>query len=391
MLVAIQTHPIQYHAPVFRAIQQRWNVPVTAIYGSDFSLAGYRDTEFNTTFAWDTDLVSGYESVFLARSAEGGAGRVEDVRATGLGAALARLRPSAVLVGGYSPHFHRAAFFHAWRARIPILFRAETTDLDNGSPIVNRAVRKAGLRPLYRRAARLLYIGARSKRHYEEVGCDPTQLVFSPYCVDTSPFELDEAARSAARERLRTELGAGAAHRVILFSGKLTPKKRPDLLLEALRQLSHHDRPSAVVFLGDGELRARLEAECRTLSGVRVHFTGFQNQRMLSPYYHAADLLVLPSQHSETWGLVVNEALAHGVPCVVSSAVGCAEDLVIPGQTGEVFEVGSAAGLASAIARADALVGRSEVREACRACVSGYSVDRAACGIVQAYRSVVAA
>ena len=57
MLAVLQTHPVQYHAPVYRRVQERWGVPVTAIYGSDFSLAGYRDAEFKTTFAWDTDCL----------------------------------------------------------------------------------------------------------------------------------------------------------------------------------------------------------------------------------------------------------------------------------------------------------------------------------------------
>jgi glycosyltransferase involved in cell wall biosynthesis len=121
-----------------------------------------------------------------------------------------------------------------------------------------------------------------------------------------------------------------------------------------------------------------------------MRFFGFQNQRALSPYYHASDLLVLPSLHSETWGLVVNEALHHGVPCVVSDAVGCAPDLVKPGATGEVFETGSAGGLASALRRAVSLVGRSEVRQVCRDTVGGYTVDKAAEGIARGYRLAVA-
>lgn len=391
MLAAVQTHPIQYHAPVYRALEQRWGVPVTAIYGSDFSIAGYRDHEFGATFSWDTDLLSGYSSVFLSRIENRGGRRFEEVRATGLAAVLARLRPSAVLIGGYSPHFHRAAFYQAWRADAKILFRAETTDVEPASPI-RRSVRRTALHALYGRAARLLYIGARSKRHYEQLGCEASRLVFSPYCVDTSAFEMDEDARGRLREPARSTLGIGPEHFVILFSGKLIPKKRPDLLLEAVSDLARtSNRPIVMVFLGDGELRAALEAESRQLQHMRTEFLGFKNQRELSPYYHAADVMVLPSQHSETWGLVVNEALTHGVPCVVSDAVGCAEDLVIPGQTGEVFAVGSRSSLVEALTRVATLVERTDVREACRARVAGYSVDRAACGIAQAYRSVVAA
>ena len=71
-LVVIETHPVQYHAPVYRELQKSCGIPVTAIYGSDFSVAGYRDREFGATFAWDTDLLAGYTSVFLERVAAGG-------------------------------------------------------------------------------------------------------------------------------------------------------------------------------------------------------------------------------------------------------------------------------------------------------------------------------
>src|SRR5215472_10359248 len=85
---------------------------------------------------------------------------------------------------------------------------------------------------------------------------------------------------------------------------------------------------------------------------VRVEFLGFQNQSALSPYYHAADLLVLPSIHSETWGLVVNEALHHGLPCVASEAVGCAPDLIESGVTGYTFKSGSPNSLALVLQQA---------------------------------------
>src|SRR5437867_10782481 len=65
-LLAIETHPIQYRAPIYRTLQQTFSIPVTAIYGSDFSVVGYRDDEFASSFAWDTDLLSGYEPVFLS-------------------------------------------------------------------------------------------------------------------------------------------------------------------------------------------------------------------------------------------------------------------------------------------------------------------------------------
>ena len=81
----------------------------------------------------------------------------------------------------------------------------------------------------------------------------------------------------------------------------------------------------------------------------------------------------------------MNEALHHGVPAVVSEAVGCAPDLIEPGLTGEVFETGSVESLRAALQRAAALVDRRDVRDACRARVADYSVERAARGIAEAY------
>src|ERR1017187_7744323 len=146
MLAVIETHPIQYHAPLYRALQRDFGIAVTAIYGSDFSVEGYHDREFGATFAWDTDLLSGYSSVFLARAADGGPGSDDEVTTRGLRGALNKIAPDAVMVVGYSPRFHRQAFLTAWRAGYPILFRGETTDHANQRGALKTWARERALR-----------------------------------------------------------------------------------------------------------------------------------------------------------------------------------------------------------------------------------------------------
>lgn len=388
-LAVIETHPIQYHAPVYRALQQHFGISVTAIYGSDFSIAGYRDPGFQTTLAWDTDLLSGYQSVFLSRVARGGAGVAAEVSAKGLRETLERLKPRAVLITGYYPRFHQMALVHALRRRIPILFRGETTGhAHRRGPILNW-FRDHFLRSFYKRCAKLLYIGQRSLWHFQRLGCLPEKLVFSPYGVDTAAFQCDEAARDRLRPQVRRELGLTEGERVLLFSGKLIRHKAPLLFLRSLKLLPPHIREQiVVVYMGSGPLEEQAKRLAQTPPLVRAHFVGFQNQTQLSRFYHLADLLVLPSRHWETWGLVVNEALHHGVPCVVSESVGCAPDLIDPGVTGEIFPTESAEDLSSAILRAFALVGRPEIRQHCRRKVSGYTVEKAAEGIAKAYKEV---
>ncbi len=388
MLAVIDTHPVQYRAPVYRALQERLGVPVTAIYGSDFSVAGYHDPEFQAAFAWDTDLLSGYTSQFLSRSRPGDTASLDRLPTAGIGPALNAVAPHAVLVVGYRPAFHRAGWREAWRQRRPLLFRGETTDEATVRAPTVRWIRSAGLRFAYARCEACLWIGQRSRAHFERLGVPPERLFFSPYGVDESTFETSEARRETLRALTRQELQLEDDEWLVLYVGKLSARKGVDLLVPALRAWrASADRQVVLGVVGDGALRRDIERASARSPVVPTRFLGFQNQRELSRYYHAADLLVLPSRQSETWGLVVNEALQHGVPCVVSDRVGSAPDL-IDAETGVVFSEGDARGLATALAPAAALARRPEIRAACRAKVQPYNVLAAARGIADAYHAV---
>jgi glycosyltransferase involved in cell wall biosynthesis len=365
-------------------VRQSLGIPVTAIYASDFSVAGSVDPEFGTRVSWDVDLLGGYSHRFLSTVAVGGARNAAEVSTRGLNEVLREIQPKSVMLVGYSPRFHQRAFMAARTARCPLLFRGETTDHARSRGAIERRLRDIALRAYYRSFARLLFVGERSREHFERLGIARERMVFSPYCVDVAPLDPSEARRNALRASARSELGLPAEATVLLFSGKLSDRKGVDVLLDAVKAMPA-PRP-AIVFLGDGERRGALAERGALDPKVEVRFPGFRNQSQLSPYYHAADLLVLPSVRAETWGLVVNEALHHGVPCVVSDAVGCAPDLVVPGATGETCEAGSVAALRAAIERSLPLVGQSEVRSACRERVAAYSVGAASEGIGRAYR-----
>jgi glycosyltransferase involved in cell wall biosynthesis len=116
---------------------------------------------------------------------------------------------------------------------------------------------------------------------------------------------------------------------------------------------------------------------------------GFVNQSELPAVYGSADLLVLPSDGQETWGLVVNEAMACGIPAVVSDAVGCGPDLIEPGRTGATFPLGDVAALASAIDNVLAFDAEPSRRHLA-AKMAAYSPARAATAIVDAMTTLVA-
>jgi hypothetical protein len=150
-----------------------------------------------------------------------------------------------------------------------------------------------------------------------------------------------------------------------------------------IRAAARTARRVHVLFAGAGAE----ESACRALAGelgVTATFTGFLNQTRMPDAFAAADCLALPSQ-SETWGLVVNEALASGLPCIVTDTVGCGPDLIDGELTGRVVPCGDIDALSSAIEQLLTLTASgAPVGEACRARAERHSFARATEGLVAA-------
>ena len=136
--------------------------------------------------------------------------------------------------------------------------------------------------------------------------------------------------------------------KAVLFAGKLVPFKRPLDLIDAIGALGRDGSEVAVIVAGAGELKETMDTRAKNLK-VSLYNLGFRNQSEMPAVYAASDVLVLPSDGSETWGLVANEALACGLPIVLSDAVGAGPDLVETTDTGRIFPMSNIAALAEAI------------------------------------------
>ena len=187
---------------------------------------------------------------------------------------------------------------------------------------------------------------------------------------------------------LRRALGIPPDAIVYLFAGKLIGKKRPADYLRALQQASREQPTIHGLLVGDGPLRAELQ-ELAQQERIAVSFAGFMNQSRIPEAYAASDLIVLPSDGRETWGLVVNEAMACGLPALVSDAVGCGPDLVHRGITGDIFPVGDVHDLAQLMS--DWGKDRSRLLDAglrARELSSRYSVAVSVAGTMAAIESI---
>jgi glycosyltransferase involved in cell wall biosynthesis len=157
--------------------------------------------------------------------------------------------------------------------------------------------------------------------------------------------------------------------------------------LDAIELTARQNARVSALMVGDGPLRRSCEERVRDRN-LPVSFTGFLNQSEITRAYVAGDLLVLPSE-GETWGMVVNEALACGLPCFVSDQVGCGPDLIIPNETGAVFPLGNPIILSSLLTRfARDESKQAEMRGHVRQRVDKYSGTNALAGTLEALNSI---
>ena len=125
--------------------------------------------------------------------------------------------------------------------------------------------------------------------------------------------------------------------KTFLFIGRLESVKNVSLLIRAFSKLKKENPETALFIVGDGSEREWLESLVKSECVQDVYFFGYVVFPRIIEFYKAADVFVLPSSH-EPWGLVVNESMTLGLPVVVSSKVGCRQDLVKDGYNGFVFE-----------------------------------------------------
>lgn len=378
-LAVVLSHPIQYYSPWFRWLRAHTDLCFRVFYLSDFGLRPALDEKFGTRFAWDVDLTGGYESEIVPNtSPTPDTLRFRGLRNPELFPRLKAWAPDAILLFGYRYETHLRLIAWARARRIPLIFRGD-------SHLIGRDRRSAlagfALRMLYRQFAAFTYVGYANRDYFQAAGVSPAKLFFAPHAVDEALYDPRRSDHRARASALRKELGLRSDDRVVMFSGKLIESKQPRALLDAF--LALEDAHAVLVIAGDGPEKPALLARAAGV-GERVRFLPFANQSEMPARYLLADLFVLPSRgFYETWGLAVNEAMRMGVPCVVSTHVGCQRDLVTNGETGWVFPAGDDVALAAKLGEAlSALrIHGDRIRAAVTQRMARYSYEQASAGL----------
>ena len=364
----VDANPIQYHVPLYQLMTRRARVRLDVLFLSDNGHCPVVDPGFGVPVKWDIDLLSGYEHRFLMTSARHSPGRTR----------LANLAKwisahDAVVIHGYSHPWMLTAALLCRARRVPYLLRGDSTPQGQATGL-RRHLRSALVRAVVSASGAGLAIGQLNEEFYRHYGAP--RIAWAPYSVDDKRFA---SPSPISRSEVLSRWDLDAHKPVILFCGKLAPRKRPLDLCEAVKALKHKVN---LIFVGTGVLAEAVKSSLIPGEGA---VTGFINQSELPAYYHAADIIVLPSE-LENWGLVLNEAMAAGVLPVVSDRVGAAPDLVAG--VGEIYSCGDVTALVRALSRALVSARDPRTHDRVKRHVARFSLDRTATGFEAAALAV---
>jgi glycosyltransferase involved in cell wall biosynthesis len=376
-VTVVSPEPTPYRSPLFDLVAARPELELTVIYAAH-TVAGR---------TWSVEPE--HRSMFLRGLAVPGLGRLlhHDYPVTpGIVRALRESRPDVVVVSGWSTFASQAAIVWCRRRGVPYLPLVESHDLGPRKGW-RRAVKGAVVPRVLRRAAGALALGTASRDSLVERGAQRERVHIFANTIDVPEWEERQGELAQRRSELRAELGAGAEDVLLLSVARLGPEKGLDVLVRGVAVAG--DPKLLLVIAGEGPQRREIEALAQEL-GVRLRLTGDLAADKVAEAYAAADVFVLLSTR-ETWGVVVNEAAASGLPLVLSDRVGAAYDLLRDGENGFLVGAGDVEATGEAFKRLGADAGlRVRAGERSRELVRGWGYEASVESFVAAVRDAAA-
>lgn len=321
-----------YHVARLRALGREHQVTAVELSGE------------NLNYAWDPVNIEGlnHAQLFGTNHRNVGVHRLRKRLTT----CLEQCTPDAVVVPGWWDPGALLAIAWARHNDIPVVLMSDSTALDAPRPWW----REWPKRRVVSLCESAIVAGRRHTKYLVKLGMPENRIWRGYDVVDNEHFA--KAAKDARNQPGSLRRDLGLPDRYILSCCRFIEKKNLARLVRGYAEYRRRsDTPRALVLVGDGPRRDLLERLVDDLGmGAHVYFPGFCQYDALPPYYGLADAFVLPSTH-EQWGLVVNEAMAAGLPVLVSERCGCAPDLVIEGENGHTFDPYDVDGIADALFR----------------------------------------
>lgn len=309
-LLVLQTHPIQYYAPIYRALAQRDRIEVKVIYLTDAGAKAHHDPGFGQQISWDIPLLEGYEYHILQPDTEITHRNFWQRHDSNLVRVLAEERPDWILLYGYASRMNWSALTWARRYKICVAYTSDTN-----IRLMRRGWRGLAkqffIRWYFKQIDTFLSPSEANRDYLLALGAQTSKIRWCPFAIEFKRFKADSPLNTIN-------------HIDFIWVGKMIAVKRPMDFVNAIAELLHrgHQQVSARM-IGSGPMFNHVLNGAETISTKKtISFSGFVNQLALPAELHRGRIFVFTSE-GDQYGLATTEASACSLALIVADINGC--------------------------------------------------------------------
>jgi glycosyltransferase involved in cell wall biosynthesis len=340
-IVFVSTHPIQYQTPIFKKLYKLNKSFIVFFNNKIKKHTEIKDYEFKKNIKWGNNLVKDYKYEIF---------RKKNYFILNLYNAYKFLKLQKIeylILSGWNNLFYQSIFVIAKILNIKIILRCENNLYETN--YIKKRIKVFFLSKIFKFFYKFIAIGKKNDEMYRECGISKDKIVKSNYSIDNDFFSKKKILKKKElylKNKYKTH-----NKKVFLFVGKFINRKGINVLLDAITHLNNFPtiaRKSLFLLVGQGPELTKTREFIKSKKISIVNLINFKTQNDLRYYYKISNFLVLPSFY-ETWGLVVNEAMAMEKPAITSNSCGCANDLVLNDKNGYIFRKGNSKELSKLI------------------------------------------
>jgi len=348
-LLIIVSHPVPYHVPIYRLLNERGNVELEVFFLWNCFESEETEAEGTSQSFWpfvhEKEVLKGYSSKFIKNIAIKKYNSPFGLINPGLFRSIKESNPDMIMIFGYNTVSSWITAISSMIFRIPLLFKGETywTSQSNSE---SQFIKKLYISLYLSFVSFYAYAFEKNREFYKSFGAKDSSLFFVPCAVDSKRLE---AKSIEDLEKYKQLLDLKEDEKVIIYVGRFSERKSPLHLLEAFTIAFKKEPRLRLFFIGEGRLKDDIERYIRENDLAKnVSIIGFLNEDQIIPYYQLSDLLVLPSEMDPS-PKVINEAFTFSTPTIVSDQIGTAGDLVVNNVNGMIYKWGDIDSLANKI------------------------------------------
>jgi len=332
------SHPTQYHAPIFRELSKNKDLIINVYYFYKNGSVKSYDDNFQKSFKWDGSLLKYYKYEFIVE-------QKSNNKISNILHFLSKIKQyiknsDAVLVFGWNNFYYLSIILYTYISSKILILLAENNLLKKQNFLIKK-IKRIIIYFFLKFFDYFLSIGTNNKNYYLYHGVKNKKIYQIFYTVDTNFFKNFNS--NFAFSKKKKNFFIKKKNFIFIWVGKFIERKNPIEVIKAIQFLNNNN--FHLFMIGSGPLLNSCYQYIKDHSINNIHLVGFKNQNQLKKFYSISNCLVLSSKY-ETWGLVLNEAMSSGLPCIATKSSGAVHDLIRHGSNGYIYNSGSVEQLA---------------------------------------------